>query len=526
VHQRILRDPEFDQHPLAVRLSKKTGGGPANKITPVSNLLGRTRTRHLLLGLLQVLPTGQLAVSDVSGSIILDMQSARAVPDAEAAWFCPGMILLVEGVYVEEHGGSGSTSEAALGTMGGVGATIGGRFVVSHVAHPPCERRATTLAMKENEDGEQPAEAFGWTDFLGVGSSKATGSRMRKLMTRLLGTQVSLPEAPKRHNSTRIVVASEVNLDKPSTINALRLLFAHYDAQPMGSTPLAIVLIGNFISAPALAGTAGGSSLAYKEAFNSLATIMSDFPTLISRTTWIFVPGDNDAWPSAFAAGGAVPLPRKGVPDMFTGRVRRVVAEANREMKQGKGEGGKGRGKEGEVVWASNPARVTWFGVAGEMVVFRDDVTGRLRRTAVRFPKLQEEDLAGGGDGDEVMTGANAATDDDQLTTSPDAQAQQHLDPDTLSSRRLTKTLLDQAHLSPFPLSIRPLHWDHALSCLNLYPLPTSLIIADAEAPAFAVMYNGCCVMNPGRIVEGRRGEKCAWVEFDVLTKRGEVRMI
>jgi DNA polymerase epsilon subunit 2 len=541
VHQRILRDPEFDSHPLTGRKTLNGSGSSPNKITPISNLLGRTRTRHLLLGLLQVLPTGQLAISDLSGSIILDMSSARPLPAPDAAWFCPGMLLLVEGVYVEEHGdgvggiGGSSSSEAALGTLGGVGATIGGRFIVGFVAHPPCERRSTTLSLKETDDeavdpSVQPPEAFGWTDFLGVGSSKATGVRMRKLLSKLLSQQPALPDGsaqqlPNRRNSSKIIIASNLLLDQPNTLSSLRLLLSHYDAQPVGSTPLAFVLMGNFLSAPALAGTLSGSSVAYKEAFNGLASVMSDFPNLVARSTWVFVPGDHDAWPSSFSGGSATVLPRKGVPGMFTGRVGRVVAEANREVRRK--EGASSGGKEGEVVWASNPSRLTWFGVAGEMVLFRDDITGRLRRNAIRFPKLDEDNaekddttMAGADQADNQNDGYASTT---EPTTNP--KTDNKPDPDLLSTRRLTKSLLDQGHLSPFPISIRPIHWDYS-HVLSLYPLPSALVIADSEAPRFSVMYNGSCVINPGSIVEGRRGERGGWIEYDVLTRRGEVKIV
>jgi DNA polymerase epsilon subunit 2 len=410
------------------------------------------------------------------------------------------MMLLVEGVYIEEGSGS-STSEASLGTMGGVGATIGGRFVVGLVAHPPGERRATTLSIRESEDETPPPEAFGWTDFLGVGSSKATGPKMRKLMNRIL----SSPDVP-RQNSTQVAIVSEVCLDRPATLSALRKLFSHYDSQPKGSIPLAMVLMGNFCSAPALAGTSAGSSVAYKEAFNSLASVMSEFPALVARTTWVFVPGDDDAYPSAFGAGGAVPLPRRAVPEIFTGRVRRVVAESNRELRL-REKDNTAKNKEAEVIWASNPSRLTWFGVSGEMVLFRDDVTGRMRRTSIRFPKSEDTEL-------------------EDASVQEAQHSDEALDPDTHFARRLTMTMLDQAHLSPFPQHLRPVHWDHALSSMQLYPLPNALVMADAEAPAFAVTYKGCTVMNPGRLVEGRRDEKCCWVEYDVLSKRAEVRML
>lgn len=433
------------------------------------------------------------------------------------------MLLLVDGMYIED--GSGA-SESALGATGGIGGTIGGKFLASVIAHPPAERRSETLGIQDSPGDTPTGPAFGWTDFLGVGSERGTGSRMRKLEQRILG-----PGAPHEGNR-KIAIAADVALDKPATLTAIRVLFSAYASRPASETPLAIVLMGNFISHAALAGAPGTGSIAYKEYFNGLAAVLADFPTVLAHTTLVFVPGDADAWPSAFSAGAAVPLPRSTVPDMFTSRVRRVVAEANREVRGRKG------GKEGEVVWATNPARVSWFGCKGEMVLLRDDISGRLRRTAVRFSKSSE--VEGGGeqdvDVDVEMTSAMAGAVDgdaesmdiDNDTPAPESHATARStstapDPDILTARRLTKTLLDQAHLSPFPLSTRPIHWDYG-SALQLYPLPSALVVADAEAPPFALNYMGCCVMNPGRLVDGRKGERVRWVEFDVVAGRGDIR--
>jgi DNA polymerase epsilon subunit 2 len=422
------------------------------------------------------------------------------------------MILLIEGIYIED-----GTGEATLGSMGGIGATIGGKFVAANLAHPPAERRTHSLGIPTGQDAHV-GPSFGWTDFLGEGSEKALGSRMRRLSARILGPGST-------HESTRkIAIASDVALDLPETLTAIRALFAHYATRPAPETPLSIVLMGNFLGQPALAGATGSASLAYKEAFNSLAAVLSDFPGVLARTTLVFVPGDGDAWPSAFGGGSAVPVPRKPVPKIFTTRVGRVVAEANREV-HGRGKSG---GKEGEVVWASNPVRLTWFGCLGEMVLFRDDISGRVRRSMVRFPKIQEEDVGENGN-IEMSNGAGPADDTQPMDLDGDMSEQttsgtqtDETDADVAAARQLTKTILDQAHLAPFPMSSRPVHWDYG-GALSLYPLPSSLVISDPEAPAFTLNYMGCCVMNPGKLVEGRRGNKASWVEYDVVTNKGEL---
>jgi DNA polymerase epsilon subunit 2 len=458
--------------------------------------------------MLTISPTGGLSVSDLSGTILLDIQHARPIPETGAC-FAPGMIVLVEGSYEEDSG-----VQSTLGGTGGVGGTIGGKFIGFSVGHPPCERRTATLGGTEEIDKSGlNGPAFGWTDFLGVGSQRATGSRMNKIATKLL-------DEDKAHN---IVIASDIHLDVPSTLTALRTLLRTHTPDPTSDHPvypLAIILIGNFSSKASLAGVPGAGSIEYKEHFDALASVLADFPQLIAHTL-VFVPGDNDAWPSAFLSGAATPLPRKPVPGLFTNRIRRVVAEANREVWGA----GKAKGKEGEVIWTSNPSRLSWFGVKGEMAIIRDDLAGRLQRTSIRFPKPDAEDVD-----DDMPFAPSAQNDESQDAMDLDVPTSHTskpaaLDQDTLTARSLTRTILSQSHLSPFPLSARPLHWDYAHT-LNLYPLPTSVVLADSEAPPFVVKYCGCTVMNPGGLVEGVKGRegRARWVEYDVRMGTGVVR--
>ncbi|KAI0571652.1 DNA polymerase epsilon subunit B, partial [Pyrenophora tritici-repentis] len=336
VHQRILRNETFQAPTFSTARSStlnRTGSiatSQMNSITPIANLLGRTGSTHLLLGMLTVSATGALSLSDLTGTITLDIQHARPIPE-NGAYFAPGMIVIVEGSYEED---SGTTS--TLGGNGGIGGTIGGKFLAFSVGHPPCERRTATLGGAEEVDKNSLAgPAFGWTDFLGVGSQRATGTRMNKIAAKLL-------DPDHAHN---VVIASDLHLDVPSTLSALRTLLRTYTPDPTDAHPvypLAIILMGNFSSKASLAGVPGTSSIEYKEHFDALASVLADFQPLIAHTTLVLVPGDNDAWPSAFSAGAATPLPRKQIPTMFTSRIRKVVAEANREIWGA----GKAKGKE------------------------------------------------------------------------------------------------------------------------------------------------------------------------------------
>ncbi|KAK5678853.1 DNA-directed DNA polymerase epsilon, subunit B [Elasticomyces elasticus] len=480
IHQRLLRNQAF-QAPSFTTIPAKTAGDQQKtthyKLTPIANLLGRGSTAHLLLGLLVIAPTGTLALNDLSGSIALDLSHAQFLSGGkleEGPFFCPGMIVLVDGVYEESFSGAGSSG---LGNTGGVGGTIGGRFLGFSVGVPPVERREVSLGISSSgvggKDGDSSAGlggGFGWTDFTGLGSERAVGSKMRKLESRLLSPTHSHTSPERR----KMVVLAELTLDQPSTLAALRMVLERYAAAP-GEPPLAFLCMGNFSSQPAMAG-AGTGSIEYKELFDSLAALLSQFPSLLTKSTWIFVPGDNDAWGSSFSAGASGVWPREAVPELFTSRVSRCFVEAGVE-----------RGEVGRAcVWTSNPARLHLFGGAGEVVVGRDDLLGRLRRGAVRVGQAagtngaeggeagaggdQEEE---GGDADVVMSGALPTTEDisrddrettnetpalDEPTIAP-TSAQEYT---TRLAKRTILSLLPQSTLSPFPLATRPVHWDYA----------------------------------------------------------------
>jgi DNA polymerase epsilon subunit 2 len=528
------RSFETAQVPSFRRSSSSLATSQSYKLTPIANLLGRNGSNHLLLGLLTIAPTGTLAINDLTGSIALDLTHAKTVPE-DGAWFVPGMIVLVDGVYEEEDDASGG----GLGVVGGVGGTIGGKFVGFTVGGPPCERRQVTLGISgSNEKGDITAGGgFGWVDFLGVGSERAVGSRMQKIEQRLIGR-------PSRRNDRggrgRVAIIGEVNLDQPRTLQALKKLFGLYAAEPEEDTPMTFILMGNFVQHAVMARGGSGGSIEYKEYFDALASILSEFPTLLQSATFIFVPGDNDGWASSFSSGAATPIPRKAIPDMFTSRIKRAFANANAEAEKERGSK-----TDGEAIWTTNPSRLSLFGPVHEIVLFRDDISSRFRRTAIRFsssnPTDQEDNTEITSPAPEGTTSIHtseqqpAQLSDEMEIDSAVQEAESHIpkpaannESQTLSSdlhaaRKLVKTVLDQGYLAPFRMANRPVLWDYA-GALQLYPLPTALVLADAEAPAFCVTYEGCHVMNPGSVVApGRRGV-VKWVEYKVRDRIGMVR--
>lgn len=111
----------------------------------------------------------------------------------------------------------------------------------------------------------------------------------------------------------------------------------------------------------------------------------------------------------------------------------------------------------------------------------------------------------------------------------------------------MVQTVLDQCHLSPLPLSVRPTLWDYD-HALRLYPMPTAvrsifhtppttwlpadtpphlhrhprqLILAD-KYERYEMTYEGCHVFNPGRFV----GDAFEWSTYYPATQRSERRCV
>lgn len=529
IHHRLLRNPAFQESAVSTRdLSLQRQGTGVTiqqfyRITPITNLLGRGGTSHLLLGMLSLSPAGMLTVQDPSGTITLDLSNASLLQGKDSAHFVPGMIVLVDGLYEESWVGAGSSG---LGNTGGVGGMIGGRFVGFSIGGPPVERRDASMGL--NLGAGETSGGLGWVDFLGQGSERAVGERMRRLEGRLMSGADDTQHTPEQQQQKAVIIG-DVDLEDPATLPALRAVLSSYASSE--KVPTTFIVTGNFTSQSALAGS-GCGSIEYKTLFDSLAGLLSDFPTLLRYCTWIFTPGDRDAWASAFSAGASTMIPREAVPDIFTSRIKRAFTNARTETLSSTFK------HEGELIWTTNPARISVFGPAHEIVIFRDDISSRLRRHAINVG-VGLEDLHDSpmrqdsrGEEDAVMSGALPDSTESQMTAdSPneadDCQANTGTGVDAdfaiAQARKLVLSILPQSHLSPFPSTIRPTHWSYQ-SALSLYPLPHTLILVDAEAEPFAVTFEGCHVVNPGRVVgEGARRKKAVWAEYDLWTKRAKI---
>ena len=229
------------------------------------------------------------------------------------------------------------------------------------------------------------------------------------------------------------VVLSDVYLDSPSVMEKIEQMLQGYcDFSPL---PI-FVFMGNFTSKPLSGGTKAMVSY-----FDDLTNIICKFPNVAKEGRFVFIPGPNDPGISGV-------LPRGPIPNYFTTSLRSKVKHA---------------------IFASNPCRMRFF--SKELVFFRDDLVGKMRRHCLLEPREEDDDV------DAMSTG------------------QQQL------SRHAIKTVLDQSHLSPLPLSASPIYWQHDHS-LRLYPFPDALICGD-RVDQYYENYEECDAINPGPFSNG-----------------------
>ncbi|KAI8816342.1 DNA polymerase alpha/epsilon subunit B-domain-containing protein [Fimicolochytrium jonesii] len=380
IRQRILRNDAF-------RSSTFLRKDDSFEIMPIKNLQGHKPGAFLLFGMLTQVVEGKYHLEDPDALIELEINQKIA---KGTGLFTLNCFVLVEGWYTEDR-----------------------TFRVKTLGMPLPEPRTKSLA------------AYGHNvNFFGA---PHTGD-----------DQVVLENIETTMSDVMFVVVSDVWLDQPRVVMKLRQLFEGFSSAA-AIRPLAIILIGSFISSPYVFDSA--SSAAYKDCWNTLADLLSDFRELAQECHFILIPGPNDPWSANI-------MPRKGIPEYFMGR-----------MKQ----------KAPKLVLASNPCRIKYC--SQEILIFREDLLSKMRRNAIVSP----------------------ASDDNVVPI------EQHL----------VATIVDQAHLCPLPITIRPAFWawDHAL---RMYPQPHLLILAD-KYDAYSLEYEGCQCVNPGSFPNVEYGFLVYW---------------
>ncbi|KAJ1460153.1 DNA polymerase alpha/epsilon subunit B-domain-containing protein [Pelagophyceae sp. CCMP2097] len=318
-----------------------------------------------------------------------------------------------------------------------------GAFVVDSLGHPPPETRAHAMRAI----GGDALDVFG----------QAVRDSHRDV-------------PPAVAQLTTWLIIAEPHLDAPLTLGRLRSLFSALAVPalrralaagvPKSQPTLTVVLLGDFLSPRALGKGAASAMRDARQRFAELGDLITarEFDvdggeSLASLAQFVFIPGPND-----FVAGPKM-LPR---PKLAT-----FVVEPLLEKLRERG---------ARVEFSTSPARLR-FGDR-EIVLHRDDALRKLRRLSAKVVP-------------DAALRENFPLDATSQDVSQDA-------PESLDAHEhLAKTLLDQAHLSPFAAHVSPTNWEHD-HALRLYPPPDALAIADASAPQFDAVYEQCSVFNPG----------------------------
>lgn len=411
-------------------------------ITQIKNLLGRDGKNFLLLGLLKKDTSGNWSLEDPSGTITIDI--TEAIP-TKGSYYLPGCILLVEGIYY----------------------SLGNKFKVASITHPPGERREVTL------------DAIGNIDLLGIhGLSNSNFiSRLDKdLMIRLHYLEKQMAD----HKF--IILGGDIFLDDITTFDALKKLFENLNKEP----PVAVIFNGSFSSTPvypSLNSKTISITTTYKNNFDMLASLLGTYENFINQSTLIFIPGPNDPWCSMVNLGTTSVWPQNSIPSTFVTRMNKTCKN---------------------IVWGSNPIRLGYL--SQEIVIARDNLGSRLKRYNVIFPATEEAKR------EEILNLQYQlqTNEDPDMSISQLVKSKDKLPAKIQEARKIVKTILDQQHLSPFLTNIKPISWDldHTL---QLSPIPSSLIFCDVTTPMYSVTYNGCKVMNSGTFIHKRTAK---YLEF------------
>ncbi|KAG1674469.1 hypothetical protein FOA52_003074 [Chlamydomonas sp. UWO 241] len=407
ISQRIRRNDLFMRKGLT-----SSGAAPSLELTDIQSLKGVVGARKVVLACISRAEDGRHTLEDHSGHVPLDLKEAQTA----AGFYTENCIVIAEG---EMH--------------------ADGAFHASAVGFPPCETR-----------GHLPMAAQRLNFF---GGPPLTAEDAANLAAEEAG-----------RDDDRLLVLANVHLDKKETLDALNDIFTIY-CDNMEQLPSMIVLMGNFHSKAAgsfkpsaLGGGDDTNYIAMRDAFDSLAALVEQFPRLRSECRFVFVPGPGDPAPSGC-------LPQPALPAFLTGEIRRVLPTA---------------------VFASNPCRIRYL--SKDIVLFRYDILARMRRRCLIAPQDSQGWLASSTQGGT----ATQSTQQTACTQQATAKAMWG---------HLTMTLLQQSHLCPLPLLQQPIYWqyDHALS---LYPLPHAVIVADSS-PQASHTHEGTTVFNPGSFADG-----------------------
>ena len=266
LQQRLARSRQLARSSL-----KGTRREEGAELSTINSLLGVSKEKKYIMGLLSQLEDGVFYMEDLSGTIRVDL----TVCERSIGLFTENCVVLAAGEVRPD-----------------------GVFEVLELTFPPSEKRAATR------------EATSAIDFFGAGH-----------VIRPYEVE-DLERKEQERVGEAFVVLSDVWLDQPRTFDRLAKMFELFDAQD--DVPGLMVFMGDFSSQPF--GPTHCDFQAYIEGFERLAEMLQDFPRLRQESRFVFVPGPGDPGLSA-----ALPRPamQKSLVGSFVEKVPRAQFASN-----------------------------------------------------------------------------------------------------------------------------------------------------------------------------------------------------
>ncbi|EAZ63626.2 DNA-directed DNA polymerase epsilon, subunit B [Scheffersomyces stipitis CBS 6054] len=481
IYDRLSRNENFQKSSFSSisTINKSLHNGSANEITLIKNVLGRDGSKFILCGLLSKDANDSCILEDSTDYIELNLTQTYKT---QGSFYCPGMFVIVEGIYSASGGSSNQSTNY-----------IGGCFHVSNIGHPPAERR------------DASSENYGNLDFLGIhkqiGNSTANDKvlKINKYFRRKLAT---LEKSLVGHKL--VLLGSECHLDNFKILDGLKKLLHKLENSIIeimesedGHVPLALVMTGSFSSSPLTTTNSLVSNISnsetYKSNFDNFANILSNFPNVIKTCKLVLIPGKNDPWQSTYSLGGSSLncFPQKSIPRLFVSRLERLLPKGN-------------------LILSWNPARISYL--SQEIVILKDELMNKMKRNDIIFANDLEEEK-------ENLEKVLAQSEEDRINNLVKGGVTgEHIPIKIKHARKLVKTILDQGNLQPFLRETKLINpeYDYAL---RIEPLPTVMVLNDANFDNFEVTYNGCKVVNVSSLLSST-SRKLNYVEYYPSNKK------
>ncbi|EKX36479.1 DNA polymerase epsilon subunit B, partial [Guillardia theta CCMP2712] len=297
INQRVMRNEIFEK-------KKFVQDSTYQEISSITSLRRNPGQSSCVLGLLTQPKEGKFHLEDLTGEIEIDLSNA----DTSVGLFTENCVVVAQGMMK------------------------GDIFVVQVLAMPPAEDRKETCRIFPTLSVPTNRKPY-------------TNEELE-----------SLRAEESQQAGTRVIVLSDVWLDRAKVMNGLKMMLFRYDSacKEAGEDSdlfLIFVFMGNFTSQPA-----PKNYTLHRELFDQLGTIIQSFKNLENKSSFIFIPGPNDV----LGSNGMI-LPRNSLPTVITEPFKNKVPSST---------------------FTSDPCRIKFY--SQELLFHRDDICSKLRQYSRR----------------------------------------------------------------------------------------------------------------------------------------------